>query len=156
MHRRGSQNVDGRDEPGHDELRKSTRPLSIVEHQFDLAAPRISEAGVADYLALLKPRVMSLVVFTALVGLMIAPGHFHPVHRRRDSAASGPIHRTGQAVVRHGRARPGHPRSCFCQRTAWMPGGKPAPDAHTSLLKLPAPQIIFWAATPALGLRPLV
>jgi protoheme IX farnesyltransferase len=53
--------------------------LSIVEHQFDLAAPRISEARVADYVALLKPRVMSLVVFTALVGLMIAPGHFHPV-----------------------------------------------------------------------------
>ena len=54
-------------------------PLSIVDHQFDLAAPRISEAGVADYVALLKPRVMSLVVFTALVGLIIAPVHVHPV-----------------------------------------------------------------------------
>lgn len=32
----------------------------------------------------------------------------------------------------------------------------PAPDAHASLLKLPPPQIIFWAATPAPGLRPLV
>ena len=30
-------------------------------------------------MALLKPRVMSLVVFTALVGLMVAPGHIHPV-----------------------------------------------------------------------------
>jgi protoheme IX farnesyltransferase len=39
----------------------------------------ISEAGVSDYIALLKPRVMSLVVFTALVGLVIAPGHLHPV-----------------------------------------------------------------------------
>src|SRR3954470_4749123 len=58
---------------------ESTRPLSIVEHHIDLSAPRISEADVADYVALLKPRVMSLVVFTALVGLMIAPGHFHPV-----------------------------------------------------------------------------
>jgi heme o synthase len=38
-----------------------------------------SIASVGDYLALLKPRVMSLVVFTALVGLMIAPGHIHPV-----------------------------------------------------------------------------
>jgi len=38
-----------------------------------------SIAGVGDYLALLKPRVMSLVVFTALVGLVIAPGHLHPV-----------------------------------------------------------------------------
>src|SRR3989442_13300561 len=27
----------------------------------------------------MKPRVMSLVVFTAFVGLMIAPGHVHPV-----------------------------------------------------------------------------
>jgi protoheme IX farnesyltransferase len=53
--------------------------LSIVEHHIDLASPRISEAEVADYVALLKPRVMSLVIFTALVGLMIAPVHVHPV-----------------------------------------------------------------------------
>jgi protoheme IX farnesyltransferase len=39
----------------------------------------ISEASVSDYVALLKPRVMSLVVFTALVGLMVTPGHVHPV-----------------------------------------------------------------------------
>ncbi len=52
--------------------------MSVVDHNsFEL--PRISEAGVADYVALLKPRVMSLVVFTALVGLMIAPVHVHPV-----------------------------------------------------------------------------
>ena len=38
-----------------------------------------SLAGVGDYLALMKPRVMSLVVFTALVGLLIAPGQVHPV-----------------------------------------------------------------------------
>jgi len=38
-----------------------------------------SIAGVGDYVALLKPRVMSLVVFTAFVGLLIAPGHLHPV-----------------------------------------------------------------------------
>src|SRR6201995_4958216 len=38
-----------------------------------------SIAGVGDYIALLKPRVMSLVVFTAFVGLVIAPGHLHPV-----------------------------------------------------------------------------
>lgn len=34
---------------------------------------------VVDYLALLKPRVMSLVVFTGLVGLIAAPGGIHPV-----------------------------------------------------------------------------
>jgi protoheme IX farnesyltransferase len=53
--------------------------LSIVDHHAIDLSPRISEASVADYIALLKPRVMSLVVFTALVGLVIAPGHFHPV-----------------------------------------------------------------------------
>ncbi|RTL52569.1 MAG: protoheme IX farnesyltransferase [Bradyrhizobiaceae bacterium] len=53
--------------------------MSVVEHHAVDLAPRISEAGVADYIALLKPRVMSLVVFTALVGLAIAPVHFHPV-----------------------------------------------------------------------------
>ncbi|MFA6264837.1 MAG: heme o synthase [Pseudolabrys sp.] len=38
-----------------------------------------SSAEVGDYIALLKPRVMSLVVFTALVGLAVAPGSIHPV-----------------------------------------------------------------------------
>ena len=38
-----------------------------------------SIATVGDYVALMKPQVMSLVVFTAFVGLMIAPGHIHPV-----------------------------------------------------------------------------
>ena len=38
-----------------------------------------SIASVGDYIELMKPRVMSLVVFTALVGLLIAPGHLHPV-----------------------------------------------------------------------------
>ena len=36
-------------------------------------------ARVEDYFALLKPRVMSLVVFTALVGMLLAPGGVHPV-----------------------------------------------------------------------------
>jgi protoheme IX farnesyltransferase len=35
-------------------------------------------AHPADYLALLKPRVMSLVVFTGLVGMVLAPGALHP------------------------------------------------------------------------------
>ena len=53
--------------------------MSVVGHNAIELAPRISEADVSDYIALLKPRVMSLVIFTALVGLVIAPGHFHPV-----------------------------------------------------------------------------
>jgi protoheme IX farnesyltransferase len=44
-----------------------------------LARAEPSIAGVGDYIELMKPRVMSLVVFTALVGLLIAPGHIHPV-----------------------------------------------------------------------------
>lgn len=36
-------------------------------------------ANAADFVALLKPRVMSLVVFTGLVGLLLAPGGIHPV-----------------------------------------------------------------------------
>jgi heme o synthase len=34
---------------------------------------------VGDFIALLKPRVMSLVVLTALVGIVAAPGHIHPL-----------------------------------------------------------------------------
>jgi protoheme IX farnesyltransferase len=39
---------------------------------------KASTATVRDYVDLLKPRVMSLVVFTALVGLVIAPAPIHP------------------------------------------------------------------------------
>jgi protoheme IX farnesyltransferase len=38
-----------------------------------------SLAGVSDYVALMKPRVMSLVVFTALVGMAVAPSAVHPM-----------------------------------------------------------------------------
>jgi heme o synthase len=51
--------------------RREAIPLASVPH--------VSEASVGDYLALMKPRVMSLVVFTALVGLMVAPAHVHPM-----------------------------------------------------------------------------
>ena len=47
-----------------------------------LAEPSLvqpSLASVGDYIALMKPRVMSLVVFTALVGLAVAPGSLHPL-----------------------------------------------------------------------------
>src|SRR5580765_1739070 len=38
-----------------------------------------SGGDVSDYFELMKPRVMFLVVFTALVGLVAAPGTMHPV-----------------------------------------------------------------------------
>ena len=44
-----------------------------------LVAAAAHEADWRDYLALLKPRVMSLVVLTGLVGLYLAPGTIHPV-----------------------------------------------------------------------------
>jgi heme o synthase len=47
-----------------------------------LEARPISEMGMAaprDYFELLKPRVMSLVIFTGLVGLVAAPGAINPV-----------------------------------------------------------------------------
>ncbi len=38
-----------------------------------------AEPGIGDFIALMKPRVMSLVVFTALTGMVAAPGAIHPV-----------------------------------------------------------------------------
>jgi protoheme IX farnesyltransferase len=43
------------------------------------ARPLHAEAGVGDFVALLKPRVMSLVVFTGFAGMVAAPGHIHPL-----------------------------------------------------------------------------
>jgi|TARA_R110001583_G_scaffold9281_3_gene44210 protoheme IX farnesyltransferase len=40
--------------------------------------PSIPVSTVRDYFTLLKPGVMTLVVFTGAVGLLIAPGHLHP------------------------------------------------------------------------------
>ena len=37
------------------------------------------EADFRDWIALLKPRVLTLVVFSGLVGLLVAPGHLNPV-----------------------------------------------------------------------------
>ena len=46
---------------------------------FTLAGQTYALAGPGDYFALLKPRVMSLVIFTALVGMIVAPGAINPV-----------------------------------------------------------------------------
>jgi protoheme IX farnesyltransferase len=53
--------------------------ITAADQRSEPASFVISEASVGDYVALLKPRVMSLVVFTALVGMMVTPGHVHPV-----------------------------------------------------------------------------
>jgi protoheme IX farnesyltransferase len=53
----------------------SDATVQAIPEKFDVALG----GDVADYAALLKPRVMFLVVFTALVGLVAAPGTMHPV-----------------------------------------------------------------------------
>ena len=53
--------------------------MSDASYLHEEQAPRISVASPSDYFALLKPRVMSLVVFTALAGLLLAPTPPHPL-----------------------------------------------------------------------------
>jgi protoheme IX farnesyltransferase len=50
--------------------------MALVE---TYAGPEQRIASVGDFFALLKPRVMSLVVFTGLAGIVVAPGHVHPM-----------------------------------------------------------------------------
>ncbi|HEY3848845.1 MAG TPA: heme o synthase [Acetobacteraceae bacterium] len=47
--------------------------------QSSLRAAVLPETDIRDWIALLKPRVMSLVVFTGLIGLLVAPGRLNPV-----------------------------------------------------------------------------
>ncbi|MDD7971802.1 heme o synthase [Roseinatronobacter alkalisoli] len=51
----------------------------MTDIRADISYSDEKEARFSDYVALLKPRVMSLVVFTALVGLIVAPGALHPI-----------------------------------------------------------------------------
>lgn len=61
--------------------------MSLVSEGADFRGTLAAGAGIAepsiatvgDYFSLMKPRVMSLVVFTALVGLAVAPGSLHPL-----------------------------------------------------------------------------
>ena len=59
--------------------------MSLVSEGVEVRGPLVAGVGepslatVGDYISLMKPRVMSLVVFTALVGLAVAPGSLHPV-----------------------------------------------------------------------------
>ncbi|MET1413981.1 heme o synthase [Roseibium sp. HPY-6] len=57
--------------------------MSLVERQDTIGQESAVWNGgmgsVGDYVSLLKPRVMSLVIFTAFVGLMLAPGSVHPI-----------------------------------------------------------------------------
>ena len=84
------------------------------------------DAQLGDYFALLKPRVMSLVVFTALVGLLAAPVSVHPViafasilfvaigagasgalNMWWDADIDGVMRRTSKRPIPSGRVQPG-------------------------------------------------
>lgn len=49
-----------------------------VNTQAQATSPGL-DTSLMDFFLLMKPRVMSLVIFTALVGMVTAPGHIHPV-----------------------------------------------------------------------------
>ncbi len=51
--------------------------MDITSSNHELSEYQLPSAG--DYFSLLKPRVMSLVIFTAFIGLLVAPGSIHPV-----------------------------------------------------------------------------
>src|SRR4029077_19173902 len=59
--------------------------LLLVDHQSSLFHTAMTPlrrrfaARLPGFVALMKPRVMSLAVFTAFVGLKIAPGHLDPL-----------------------------------------------------------------------------
>ena len=52
---------------------------SLNANGVSTAVPLPRDTAVSDFIALLKPRVMSLVVFTGLAGILVAPGEIHPV-----------------------------------------------------------------------------
>ncbi len=51
----------------------------MSDASLNASQTQTGDAGFGDYFALLKPRVMSLVVFTALVGLLAAPVSVNPI-----------------------------------------------------------------------------
>src|SRR3546814_21126055 len=52
---------------------RCTRTNALFPH------PALFRSRVSDFVQLLKPRVLTLVVVTGVVGLLIAPGALHPV-----------------------------------------------------------------------------
>src|SRR3712207_498325 len=58
----------------------STMSNSLADtHTESFATAGLSQGDVSDFVALLKPRVMFLVVFTALVGMVVSHPNVHPV-----------------------------------------------------------------------------
>ncbi len=109
------------------------------------------EPSMGDYFALMKPRVMSLVVFTALVGLLVSPTPVHPfigfvaiLCIAVGAGASGALNMWWDADI-----------DAVMKRTAKrpIPAGKvPAGDALAIGLALSGFSVILlWLATNALS-----
>jgi heme o synthase len=123
----------------------------MTDIRVDIAQAQTGEAGFGDYIALLKPRVMSLVVFTALVGMLVAPGALHPVEALAaiifialGAGASGALNMWWDADI-----------DSVMKRTAKrpIPAGKVAPGEAMALgVALSGISVIMlWLATNALA-----
>src|SRR5262249_33088751 len=82
--RASAQGCTCREDARHLQNRPRTRKSVMESTAIAVSLPHVpsrssSTARLADFASLMKPRVMSLAVFTALVGLMIAPGHLNPL-----------------------------------------------------------------------------
>jgi protoheme IX farnesyltransferase len=102
-------------------------PMTEQAAMLAPAAVAAPEAALRDWFVLLKPRVLTLVVFTGVIGLLVAPGHLHPVLAFTAvlcitiaAGAAGAINmwydRDIDALMRRTRGRP-------------VPAGRIAPDA---------------------------
>ena len=106
------------------------------------------EAGFGDFVQLLKPRVMSLVVFTALVGLLVAPVSLHPVEAftailfiALGGGASGALNMWWDAdidaVMRRTQSRP-------------IPSGRVQPGEALAIgLALSGISVVIWLRMPS-------
>ncbi|MGY6550163.1 MAG: heme o synthase [Roseinatronobacter sp.] len=123
--------------------------MTDIRANLPLSQPGDAEFG--DYVALLKPRVMSLVVFTALVGLLVAPGTLHPIEALAaiifialGAGASGALNMWWDADI-----------DSVMKRTANrpIPAGKVAPGEALGLgVALSGLSVIMlWLATNALA-----
>src|SRR6185436_11205174 len=55
----------------------ASKAVSRTDHRI-IGSSDYPTSTVRDFWSLLKPGVMSLVVFTGLAGMWVAPGHVHP------------------------------------------------------------------------------
>jgi protoheme IX farnesyltransferase len=58
---------------------EENQPMTVETTGAAQSIAERTSAQLGDYFALLKPRVMSLVVFTGFAGMVVAPGSLHPL-----------------------------------------------------------------------------